>query len=206
MPLIHDHPLALLLHLLRAHLQRPHETDLLLALRPHGHHLPRLQRVLRVGQPPAGGGQPGRHERRAGQDEADRAAVDLHGGQGVGELVQQAEVRDERGVIVGGLVEEGVGVDRVEGCVVGTVSTNTNGNVSQRLASKKKKKTKSGGMEKEGDVQLHSIELGLLGQDLVDVRLEARVRLDELCAQAALDGRLDLGAGAGCDSISRKFP
>jgi len=161
--------------------------------------------VLRVGQPPAGGGQPGRHERRAGQDEADRAAVDLHGGQGVGELVQQAEVRDERGVIVGGLVEEGVGVDRVEGCVVGTVSTNTNGNVSQRLASKEKK-TKSGGMEKEGDVQLHSIELGLLGQDLVDVRLEARVRLDELCAQAALDGRLDLGAGAGCDSISRKFP
>lgn len=88
---------------------------------------------------------------------------------------------------------------------MGLYQQTQNGNVSRRLASKEKK-TKSGGMEKEGDVQLHSIELGLLGQDLVDVRLEARVRLDELCAQAALDGRLDLGAGAGCDSISRKFP
>lgn len=119
MPLIHNHPLPLLLHLLRAHLQRPNQANLLLPLRRHGHHLARLKLVLRIRQSPTGGSQTGRHERRAGEDEADRAAVDPDGGEGVGEGVEETQVWYWRAVV--GLVEEGVGVDCVEGCSVGSV-------------------------------------------------------------------------------------
>lgn len=51
------------------------------------------------------------------------------------------------------------------------------------------------------DVQLHCFEGRLLGHDLVDVWLETGVCLQQLLAQTALHGRLDLGAIARWNTV-----
>lgn len=105
MPLIHNNPLPLILHLLRAHLQHPHKTSLLLPLRLHSNDLPRFQRVLRVREPAPRRSQARRHQGCAGEHEADGAAVDLDGWQGGREGVDEFQVWDGRAVE--GLEEEG---------------------------------------------------------------------------------------------------
>lgn len=119
MSFVHDHALLLLLHLLRAHLQRSHEADLLFPLGPDGHDLARFQRVFLVRQPPSRGRQAGRHQRRTGQDEADGASVNAESGKGVREGVEESEVGDQRAIVR--LEEERVVVDCVEGGTVGAV-------------------------------------------------------------------------------------
>lgn len=52
-------------------------------------------------------------------------------------------------------------------------------------------------------VQLHSVQLRFFGNDLIDVRLETRIRLDELAAETSLDGRLDLRWSTGLYSDTR---
>lgn len=82
MPLIHNNTLPLTLHLLGAHLQRTNKTNLLLPLGLNSNDLSRLKRMLGIGQTAARGRQAGSHERGAGEDEADCAAVDLDGWEG----------------------------------------------------------------------------------------------------------------------------
>ena len=43
-------------------------------------------------------------------------------------------------------------------------------------------------VEESSHVQLHGFQGGLFRHDLLDVRLEARVRLQQLLAQAAMHG------------------
>lgn len=42
-----------------------------------------------------------------------------------------------------------------------------------------------------GELQFHGIELGFLGEDLIDIRLEAGISVEESLAQAALHRGLD---------------
>ena len=120
MPIIHNNPLPLILHLLRPNLQTPHQTRILLPLRQNSNNLPLLQRLLFLRQPTPGRGQSGRHQRRAREHEADRAAVDLDTGEGGGVGVDELQVRDWGAVLR--LVEEGGGVYCVEGGFFGSIS------------------------------------------------------------------------------------
>lgn len=88
----------------------------------------------RLWQSAAGAGQARGHERGAGQYEADGAAVDTDGREGLGEAVDELEMREEGALV--DLEEDGLAVDDVEGCAVG---------------------------------ELHLLEGGFLGEDLVDV-------------------------------------
>lgn len=119
MPLLHRHALPFLLHLLRPHGQGSNETDLLLPLRFHSDDVALLQRVFLIGKTAPSGRETGRHERGAGEDEADCTAVDLDRGEGVWVGVQETEVGDGR--VVEALEEEGRVVDGVEGCAFGSV-------------------------------------------------------------------------------------
>lgn len=51
------------------------------------------------------------------------------------------------------------------------------------------------------NIQLHCFEGGLFGHNLLDVWLETGVCLQQLLAQAALHGGLDLGAIARWDTV-----
>ena len=53
--------------------------------------------------------------------------------------------------------------------------------------------------------QLDSIQLGLLRQNLVDIRLETGVRVEEFLTQAALDGGFDFGACGGGETVIYSF-
>lgn len=52
------------------------------------------------------------------------------------------------------------------------------------------------------DKQFNRIQLRLLGQDLVNVWFEPGVRVEEVLAQTALDGRLDFGFCARGDAFA----
>lgn len=158
MRLLDDGPLALLLDLLGAHDQEPDGARLDLALGPHDHRLALLQLPgppLVVVEPlPLGAGrrargqaaprarQAGGHEGGARQDEADGAAVDAYAGEGGGEAVDEAQVRQQGGCRVV-LEEERLRVQHVQRAPVR---------------------------------QLHRLQRHLLRQDLVDVRVQQRVR------------------------------
>lgn len=120
MPIIHNNSLPLLLHLLRPNLQTPHKTSILLPLRHNRNNLPFLQRLLLLGQPAPRRSQSGRHQRRAREHEADRAAVDLDRRERGGIRVDELEVRDWRAVLR--LVEEGGGVYCVECGFFGSIT------------------------------------------------------------------------------------
>lgn len=51
--------------------------------------------------------------------------------------------------------------------------------------------------------QLHGLERALLGQDLVNVRVQERVRCQQALAQVALDRRLELRLGRRGESVCR---
>lgn len=141
MRLLHYRPLALLLDLLRPRHQYPHRARLLLALGHNHHRLPLLQlaapvpvlihplirhalshrlpgALRRQRQAAALARQPRRHKRRAAKHEADGAAVDADGGEGLGEAVHEAQVREQRRLNVE-LEEERLAVDDVEADAVG---------------------------------------------------------------------------------------
>jgi hypothetical protein len=114
--------LLLLLHLLGAHLQHTNHARSILALGLDNNNLAGLQvfgpilfLVLWVSvgtrQPAAGRRQAGRHERGAGQDEADGAAVDAQSVERRGVLVHEGQVRQEGVVHV--LEKERRAVERV---------------------------------------------------------------------------------------------
>lgn len=105
--------------------------------------------------------------------------------------MKQSKVRD-RGPVER-LVEEWVCVDCVQGRSVGTiVSVDTIQGLAIVLAGVR------------GDnVQLHGFQGRLLRDDLIDVRLQARVCLNELGSQTAMNGRLDFGPRSGCEPASR---
>lgn len=135
MRILNHRPFPLLLDILGPHHQRPHRTRLLLPLRHHNHHLTLLQlatpppildallhllpldQLPILGQPPTLARQPGRHERRAREHEADGAAVDADRREGLREAVHEAQVRHNVGRVL--LVEERDGVEHVEGVAVG---------------------------------------------------------------------------------------
>ena len=119
MPLINNNTLPLTLNFLRANLQRPNQTRLLLALSLDGNDLPGINGMLGIREPAAGGCQSGSHERGTGKHEADRAAVDLDCWEGCRECVDEAEVWDWGAVE--GLEEEGCRVYCVEGCSFGAM-------------------------------------------------------------------------------------
>lgn len=114
----HGHTLFGFLHLLRAHLQLSDETDLALSLGRDRDDVACLCIVRGVGESTARGCQTRNHQRRAGQDEADGAAVDPDRLEGLRVLMDDLEVGDDRVVHV--LVEEGAVVEDVEGDTVGT--------------------------------------------------------------------------------------
>ena len=105
MTLLKRNPLPLTLNLLRTNLPRTHQTSQLLPLRNNSNHRASLQLVFLIRQPSTGGRQARRHERRAGQHEADGATVDLDGGERGGIGVDELQVRDGGAVLR--LVEEG---------------------------------------------------------------------------------------------------
>lgn len=113
MPFIQNNTLSFTLNLLRANLQRPNETGMLLPLSHNSHHTPLFHLLVSVGQPAPRRSQPGCHQRRTGEHEPDRATIDLYRGQSSGISVHELEVRDRRAVL--GLVEEGFIVDAVQG-------------------------------------------------------------------------------------------
>ena len=116
MPCIHHDPFRLRLYLLRPHLQLANHADLVLALGLDSYHIPFLALVLLIRQPSALACKAGRHERCAGQHEADGAAVDAEAGKSLREGVHEFEVRNQGVVHV--LPEEGEGVENVEGDAV----------------------------------------------------------------------------------------
>lgn len=119
MPLVHNNSFPFTLDVLRASLQHANQTHLFLPLSLNANNLPRLNGMLCIRQSPAGGRQPGSHERSAGEHEANGTAVDLQGRDRGGEFVHEFEVWDGRAVE--GLEEEGGRVYRVEGCALGSV-------------------------------------------------------------------------------------
>lgn len=119
MPLINNNTLPLTLNLLRANLQRPNQTGLLLALSLNSNDLPGVNGVLGIREPAARGCQARSHKGSTGKHEADCAAVDLDCWESCWECVDEAEVRD-RGAVEG-LEEEGCRVYCVEGCSLGTI-------------------------------------------------------------------------------------
>ena len=118
MPLIHDHALPNPLNRLRPHPQPTHHTNLLLPLRPNRHHLALDRLIPPLRQPAPLAGQPGRHQRRAREHEADGTAVDAQAREGLREGVHEFQVRDQRVVHV--LPEEGVAFVDVERDAVGS--------------------------------------------------------------------------------------
>ena len=101
--------LAGLLDLLSA---RDHLADTARALLALGHDGDDVVLLEPVGELTALAQESGRHHIRTSEQELDRAAVDLDLRQEVGVLVQQAQVRDERAVIV--VEEEGALRNRVD--------------------------------------------------------------------------------------------
>jgi hypothetical protein len=47
-----------------------------------------------------------------------------------------------------------------------------------------------------GCLQFYDVQLLLFGHYVVDIRLQQRISLDELCAKGPLHGRFDLGPAA----------
>jgi hypothetical protein len=130
MPRLTRLPLLSLLHLRCPHLEYPHHTRRILALALNHHNLSWLQLLAailllvlvaqtRVWQAATGRCKAGRHERCAGQHEADCTAVDAQAVECEWVFVYKREVGEERVVHV--LEEEGCVVEGVEGHAVGSV-------------------------------------------------------------------------------------
>jgi hypothetical protein len=114
---IHHNSLLFFLHLLRPHLQHPHQTTLLHPLRLDRHHLPFLDLLLLLRQPPPGTRQPRRRQIRPAQHKSYRTSIYPDLLEAVGERVHDFQVRHDRVVHV--LPEERGGVEDVEGDAVG---------------------------------------------------------------------------------------
>lgn len=127
-----DHgALALLLDLLRARDQESHRASMILALGRNHHGLVLLQlptpvallvgalvaSLARLRQPAAGARQAGRHECGAREHEANGAAIDADGREGLGEAVDELQVWEEDAFVH--FEEQGLAINDVEGGAVG---------------------------------------------------------------------------------------
>lgn len=184
MRILNNGSLPLILDILRAHDQESHRARLRLALSAHNNRLPlrelprppilliqplprpvlRPHRQHPARQAATSGREAGGHEGGAGEHEADGAAVDAHAGEGGGEAVHEAQVRQQRGRVL--LEEERLAVQHVQRAAVG---------------------------------QLHGLEGPLLGQDLVHVAVQERVRRQQRLPEVPLHRRFELRLGRRLD-------
>ena len=89
MPLVNSNPLGLALDILRTNFQTTDHTRILLPFSHDSHRLSLVELVFSIWQPSPSGGQPGSHQRRTRQHEADGAAIDLDCWEGIGKCVDE---------------------------------------------------------------------------------------------------------------------
>lgn len=172
MPLTDRNPLLRPLHLLGPHLQHPHHTRLLLPLRHNHNHIPLVHlliSLLPTRQSPPFTRHPRRHQRRPTEHKPDRTAVNSQTPKALWVHVHDLQVRYQRVVHV--LPEQGHGLV-----------------VRARIAED---------VERDSIGELDGIELGLLGDEGVDVWCEEGVCFEDFAADCACYGRFDFGLGRG---------
>ncbi|TLD19186.1 hypothetical protein PspLS_09860 [Pyricularia sp. CBS 133598] len=171
MRILHNGPLALLLNLLCSSNQQAHRTSLLLPLSGNDNTLALLQLPTPVAiiihlitrlalderQPASLAGQTRRHKCGTTENKANGSPIDADGREGLGEAMDEPEVRQDGGAARGEVVLEadGLAVDDVEHDAV-------------RVR------------------ELHLLERRLLGQYLVDKGRQERVPVQQLLADGAL--------------------